>query len=311
MREHPALRRTMRDEFGPLADLRLKQAMANGDIHTVQAVTTQFYGTAAATQAHIWLGDRALSSGDFAQATGEYETALRDASPADRAPLAARLRLAAAMLGRDVGEPPTTNIELSDTRLTPPEFERLVGEMRQRATGGQPGERVAVAGQSAGIAPLPARFSTKTWSRFDPFPGVNPNGPPYADLDWTAQQLSVTLAPPLMIVNNRFEVSAYDLGSGERKWNAAPASQKGQAHQWPLVPMKPLVVDKRTFVRQMTDKGPELVALETDGTGKNPKLLWRSRQGEHVASDPLVDRRRAVGFDRAAPAATRDHCNSI
>jgi outer membrane protein assembly factor BamB len=289
MREHPALRRTMRDEFGPLADLRLKQAMANGDIHTVQAVTTQFFGTAAATQAHIWLGDRALSSGDFAQATGEYETALRDALPADRATLAARLRLAAAMLGRDVGEPPTTSIELSDTRLSPAEFERLVSDMRQRATVGQSGERVAVAGQSAGAAPLPARFTSKNWGRYDPSWGANPNNVPYPDLDWAGQQVSVTVAPPLMIVNNRVELAAYDLASGERKWKAAADSPGAQAHQLPLVPMKPLVVDKRTFVRQLTKNGPELVAydIETGNDNKTGKPLWRSRPGDQVVSDPL------------------------
>jgi outer membrane protein assembly factor BamB len=287
MRDHPALRRTMRDEFGPLADLRLKQAMSNGDIHTVQAITTQFYGTAAATEAHIWLGDRALSSGDFAQATGEYETALRDANPGDRAPLAARLRLAAAMLGRDVGEPPTSAVELSDMRLSPTEFEKLVGEMRTRASSGQTADRVIDATQSAGAAPPPARFTAKTWTRFDPAPGSNANSPPYSDVDWAGQQLGLTIAPPLLIVNNRFEATAYDLATGERKWNPPAVSQRGQAHQWPLVPMKPLVVNKQTFVRQISDKSPpELVAINTE-TGK---VEWRSKPGDpaaKVVSDPL------------------------
>src|SRR5207244_954295 len=135
---------------------------------------------------------------------------------------------AAAMLGRDVGEPAMTAIEFSDMRLTAQAFEQLVGEMRQRATGGQPGERVAAARQSAGAAPLPARFSSKTWTRFDPAVGNNANSPPYADLDWAGQQLGVTIAPPLLLVNNRVELSAYDLTSGERKWNAAADSAGAQ-----------------------------------------------------------------------------------
>lgn len=289
MRDHPALRRTMRDEFGELADLRLKQAMTNGDIHTVQAITTQFYGTGAATQAHIWLGDRALSSGDFAQAMGEYETALRDANPGDRAPLAARLRLAAAMLGRDVGEPATSALELSGMRLSAREFEQLVGEMRQRASGGRSGERVAASAQFAGAAPLPARFTTKTWARFDPAPGNGVNSPPYADLDWAGQQLSVSLAPPHLLVHNRIELSAFDLSNGERKWHVAADSTGAQAHQWPLVPMKPIVVDRRVFVRQLTKSGPELVAYDIDPSNDNKakKPLWRSRQGDQVISDPI------------------------
>ena len=51
MQDHPELRRAMQAEFGPLGQLRLRQAIAADDTAAVQALTTQFYGTTAATDA--------------------------------------------------------------------------------------------------------------------------------------------------------------------------------------------------------------------------------------------------------------------
>ena len=65
MRDDPALRQTMIEQFGTSGRLRLQQALADGNSRQVYALTVQFSGTPAAAAAHEWLGDRALVSGDF------------------------------------------------------------------------------------------------------------------------------------------------------------------------------------------------------------------------------------------------------
>ena len=58
--DYPQVRAALGDQFGPLARLRIGQAMAAGDAQSVEMATIQFAGTDAAAEAHQWLGDRAL-----------------------------------------------------------------------------------------------------------------------------------------------------------------------------------------------------------------------------------------------------------
>jgi len=76
MRDDPALRQTMIEQFGTIGRVRLQQALAGGNARQIQALTVQFSGTPAAAAAHEWLGDRALVIGDFAWAVAEFEHAL-------------------------------------------------------------------------------------------------------------------------------------------------------------------------------------------------------------------------------------------
>src|SRR5262249_56281760 len=92
MRDYPGLRQTMVEQFGTLGRLRLQQALADASPYLLQALAVQFYGTPSAAAAHQWLGDRALADGDFAQAAAQFELALHSAEPAQKGPLAARLR---------------------------------------------------------------------------------------------------------------------------------------------------------------------------------------------------------------------------
>ena len=60
------LRQTMIREFGPIGMLQVRQAMNEGDSSAVAAAVARYRGTDAAATADIWLGDRAISTGDFA-----------------------------------------------------------------------------------------------------------------------------------------------------------------------------------------------------------------------------------------------------
>ena len=111
---HPQLRRTMREKFGERGMLRARSAIVDGDAETLTNVTMQFFGTPAASIAHQWTGDRALAAGEFARALRHYEQARGSASVAAMSELAARERLAWAMLGKSHGEPPMKSVTLGD-----------------------------------------------------------------------------------------------------------------------------------------------------------------------------------------------------
>src|SRR5204863_322912 len=84
-----------------------------GDAATIELATVQFAGTEAAGEAHQWLGDRALAGGAFTRALLEYERAGQsDVSLA--AGISPRIRLVAAMLGRDAQSAATMSVQLGD-----------------------------------------------------------------------------------------------------------------------------------------------------------------------------------------------------
>jgi outer membrane protein assembly factor BamB len=284
MHDHTPLRQTMQDQFGPLGQLRLRQAIGDDDPEAVEALTIQFYGTRAAADAHVWLGDRAMARGDFVRAEGRYRSALAQFSSGDQREIQARIRLAAAMLGREAGEPVADDLQLGTTQLSPDEFEKLVSDMRARhAAQAASGEAAAMSAPSlAAVVPPPGSFALEPWAKLGEQFGRDPNANVHRNLDWTAYQLAVTIAPPRMIVSNRFQVAAYELESGKQQWTGT-LEEPGRTHQWSLVPMRPVVAGSTIYVRRLLNTGPELVALDVE----SGKLLWRSRRGESVASDPV------------------------
>src|SRR5262249_52948586 len=122
MTHDKALRDTMVREFGPLGILQVRQAMNEGDSTAVASVTTRYRGTDAAAQAYLWLGDRAISGGEFASARNYYRRAAKVASPQIAELIAPRDRLAAAMLGQESGRPAPANVRLGDVQLSAGDF---------------------------------------------------------------------------------------------------------------------------------------------------------------------------------------------
>lgn len=287
MKLHPDLRTTMQREYGDLALLRLRQATADGDVDAVRALTTQFFGTVAAAQAHMWLGDRALAVGDAPRAEGHYRTARREGSLEEAPAIDARLRLAAAWQGRDVGEPPTMPLRLGDATVSPAEFERVVSTLRGRTAVPNATSHV----RAPSYPPLridawpdATSYRLQAWAKLDGDAGKSPDQPPRKEVDYVAAQTAVAFTPRQMLVSNRFQLAAYDLADGKLAWRAQLGNEQGRTYQWLGVPMMPVVVDGRIFVRRLLAGGPELAALaEADG-----RVLWRSPRGEIIASDPLV-----------------------
>ncbi|HKD37499.1 MAG TPA: PQQ-binding-like beta-propeller repeat protein, partial [Pirellulales bacterium] len=280
----------------------------------VVAVASRYRGTDAAALAYLWLGDRAISTGEFSRARGCYARAAKAAGPQVAELLGPRDRLAAAMLGCNSGEPAKAPVRLGEVQLSASDFENLVAEMLRthQLSGGL--------GTASDIAPLPSvppptGFELREIGRMDGDLGDNPNDfgatAPSRDqntaffaahrdrmrfvtadlagasltrgIDWAGRQLAVAVDGDTAFVSNRFEVAAFDLKEGKRTWVTGVGGDHAHTHEWTLTPMRPTVVGKRIFVRRLMKLGPELAAIEkADG-----HLLWSTRKGLSVVSDPL------------------------
>src|SRR6185369_15389804 len=168
--QQPALRAELNKKLGPLAALRVRQAIAGGDDAAIALAATQFEGTEAAAEAYRWLGDRALQNGWFTRALAEYRRADASAAPSLSRELHSRSRLAAAMMGSDFGSAVSEPISFGDVRMTPVEFEALIAEMKARGTGTVQGASQA----ASGSLPGPTQIVAQNRARFDGPVGQNP-----------------------------------------------------------------------------------------------------------------------------------------
>ena len=173
LKDYPLLERTLRDELGPLAMLRFREARSEADAGAMESITIQFVGTEAAGEAHAWLGDRLLAQGSFADALSHYEKALEKAPGPSRPGLSARLQLAAAYVGRFPSvEAMPAQVDLGGMRLNGRELEQIISRLRKDA-----GASMEATSSSAEMPP-PGRYSTRSWARFEHFLEQKPRGVP-------------------------------------------------------------------------------------------------------------------------------------
>ncbi len=318
MREHPDLRKTMCDEFGPIAALRFKQASAEGDADAIAALAVQFQSTTAASEAQLWLGDRSLSEGDALAALEHYRLADRAPSAEIKSALDAHRRLAAAWLGRDQGQPLTSsaNVTLGDRRLTGAEFEQLVADLQKRTPSPLAGMAVATNARRD-AAPTPSGFTAEVKAELTGEYGnslASPLEMQYAQgaaavqsaiqenrgLDFGGRLYTLSHADDLLLACNRCEVWAYDAKSGEKRWQSSAKylsqQEKPWIFDWPLTGMRPLVVADRLYVRRLVRSVPQVVCLNrADGN-----LVWTSPPGLCMASDPVLVQNRLLVLTAAA-----------
>lgn len=296
MRDNPPLQQMMVSNFSAVGRLRLQQAAADGNPRVMQALAVQFFGTSAAATAHQWLGDRALVVGDFAWAAAEYEQALRSAEPDQRPSIAARLRLAAAMLGRDAGEPVKETVALETVKLAPDAFERLVAEMKQQALArGIAPQAVVESSPRTGVKPVRYEVQHRAALRGDV--GENPGNPNSGEIDWVARQMACTLAKDVLYFSNRFQVTAYNVKSRQQVWTVPVGKEQAPANGWPLTATRPVVAGDRLYLRRLAKANPELVCLNA----ANGQVRWTTKSAINVASDPLLMQDRVYVFTLATP----------
>jgi len=302
----PQVQEAIGQESQKTGKLRVAHAMAQGDVAAVEGLAVGYCGTPAATAAHQWLGDRLLAVGAFNAALVHYEQALRTAAAAEQPALKARVRLAAAMFGREKGEPVREAVVLGDQRISPEQFERWIREMLDRRPAGSArsvvgGGTGSPGGDMAAAASLklsPAGLEAKRRLAFDGDAGVNPSAAPWPanSVDWPARQLALVPLGDVLLVSNRFQVAALELGQAKRRWTYTLGGDQGQTHQWSLVPMRPAVSGGRVYARLLTKTGrPQIAGLDlADG-----RRIFQTDWPGDLVSDPLVlgDRLFALGVE--------------
>ncbi len=287
MSNHPGLQQMMRDEFGAVDQLRFQTAINEGDLTAIRGVTVRYHGTQAAAEAHCWLGDRLMVEGQLLPAISRYRKALDTASPSGRIELSGRIRLAGAMLGREIGDPTVEPVTFGNVTFTAGQFEQLTARIRSSHASDDGILPAAHVTQAIDRAPAPAGFQPRPWAQFNGDAGTEPEKVPgeARDLDWAGRQLATVLSQDLMIVSNRFQLVAYELATRKRKWTYSLGERQGPAHAWPMVPMRPQVVGGRVYARMLAERGrPEIVCLDLQ-TGRH---LWTARTEATAVSDPLL-----------------------
>ncbi|MCI0357220.1 MAG: PQQ-like beta-propeller repeat protein [Planctomycetaceae bacterium] len=289
--DFPQVRTALGDRYGPLAKLRIGQATAAGDAATVEMATVQFAGTDAAAEAHQWLGDRALSSGWFERAIAEYRRAI-GLTPGLKSQIEPRIRLAAAMLGRDEGQPVSTSVQFNELSMSPAEFEALVAEMRGRgnvatlpSAASSPNARPQVPAAKHYEAHLRSRLDGPVGDR--PQEEVGERRTNQFRVPWADRQIATVVLGDVMYVSNRFQIAAYNLTNGQRMWQSQPPPGPIQRSQeWAMIAMQPLVTGNRIFARHLYGNNPTLACWEREGG----KLLWsiEAPSGEFFVSDPVI-----------------------
>jgi outer membrane protein assembly factor BamB len=286
MLDHPELQQTLIDRFDGLGQLRVQEAIANNDEAAARAVVLEFPGTAAAATAHGWLGDRALSGGEFAVATREFRLAARAGDPALANSMRARERLASAFLGRTDLPAAGDSTTLGDLSLSTSEFAALIAEiqnrMRSERTNVSPTTGHAVGSAATTTWAEPA--AVKTGRRLAWETGPHEFGSvPGASVDWIARQTAWTVAESQLITANRRQVAAYDLSTGDLKWTHVGDVNAAKSSRWPLVVQRPLAIGGRVLVRRLAKDGPILVCLDV----ASGSVVWSTRPGVAVVSDPV------------------------
>lgn len=306
MRDHPGLESAMRERFGPTARLRVERAIAERNLPAIEAATLQYDGTVASTLAHLWLANRALATGRFARAERHFREAARSSDEAIAAEARDRLRLAAAMAQRNVGERAANAVTIGDKTIAAAEFERIVAKMQSRPADANAGVGAANS-KPLPVAPAPFVAEKRGDFRLGPF-----DPPRLADgalgdgtaVDWFARCASLGVSGDTLVVNGRTSAVAFDTASGARRWEAALRNEPVDRSSPIGGSARPLLVGDRVYIRWFAKSGPLLVCLGAE----DGRLVWQTRlPNEHaVVGDPFVIREELYGFV-ARPDALRQH----
>ncbi|EAQ77851.1 PQQ-binding-like beta-propeller repeat protein [Blastopirellula marina] len=288
MRRNPELRDEMNRNFSDVARLRASSEIHSGDVEAVELVTLQFYGTQAAAEAHLWLGDQALAVGQVARAIAHYRQAGGEQSTIDQEMLSARLALATAMIGAPDVDELTTAVAIGGESFSPSAIKQFGEQRRSSGMANWSAARESTIEQSKlEFAPTNPKIQDAVRLQLDFGEGSNDRDNLYGsnDVDWAAETLAATLNDDRIYLSNRFQLLQLKPDSGEIVWKTPRIdSHRARAHDnWELTEMRPVVVGDRVFVRLLHSNRPELYCYRRD----DGKLIWRAEGETPVLSDPL------------------------
>lgn len=319
--QHKTLADVLDLKFRDVARLRIRTAIQSNHPAAIELATVQFAVCEPVAEAHRWLGDRALSSGWFLRALDQYKRAFRIMPAADRSEMVPRIRLAAAFAGsglageRHEGQPgdaagndsaaedplhddllryappSAAPVRMNEVELTAAEFEDLIRALREQ----QRGEigRLSAADDVPPVSIAPAEYELHRRGRLDGPVGDRPQDELIArgrqyQIDWVNRQLATAVDGDTMFAANRFQVAAYDLNTGNRRWQTRPPEGKKplRSQDWGLIKMRPLVDRQRVYARMLYERGPNLTCW--DRTNGNEIWTLPSTYNQFVVSDPLL-----------------------
>ena len=290
MRQDPELRESMNREFSDVAMLRVQAAMHEGNTEAVKLVGLQFYGTEAASEANLWLGDRAMAIGHMPRAMAYYQQAANDSLQSDTPKLNARMQLVSKMLGETSSVENLSDFQLGEGVVTQSDITSFLKE----PVSSQPGTKLStssshlIRNQDHKFNPSDFAESKSLALSFDM--GESPNSVPSEfrkhATNWVGQQLGTVLLEDTLLINNRFQVSAVDLKTSKVIWNSTRQnSDRGKTHTWQLQSMTPVVAGEQIFTRMLHRNGPHLYCLSAnDGT-----TVWHTSAATSgiVICDPI------------------------
>lgn len=305
MDRYPELRQQMNERFGAIGQLRVRQAIENGDYRQVEAATIQFFGTPAAAESDLWLGDRAMSAGQFAQARSFFERAITgfrvnsQIESREIASATARLKVVEGLLGgkdeRSSARELTQSVSFGSQQLSPEQLTVLVDELSasraQQTSAGLINSHMSKAPNGrfdATRIPRLVSHRIENRGRYEGDLGEHVGRSVPADTDWVSRQLAAAVVGDRAFLCNRFQVICLDLTNGSTKWSQQLGGNHGSAHHWPMLAMRPLVIGDSVFCRRLTTNGTELVCCQTsDG-----KIQWQQQLEQLLVSDPFLLRGR-------------------
>ena len=289
--KQPRLEELLAERYDKIARLRFEEALTTGDAAIMENLALQFHATEAGAEAHKWLGDRALAEGRLELALAEYRRAREHATAAVNREMQPQQQLASAMLGQDPGPRLDREVVFGNTRFSAEQFEALLKEMRERKQIGVIGTAISAGEPARGSAP-PTGLKAERRGAFD-----GPNGDRHTEegarhvnhykLPWVDRQLAVVVDQDTLLVSNRFQLSAFDLNNGQRKWQSQPIPglKTRKAQESAMIAARPLVLANRVIVRQLYGDGFLLAAFQKE----DGKLLWSLpfKEPEQLISDPF------------------------
>lgn len=259
---YPALDAELLQDFGKIAAVQLMQAKAAGQEEVAKAILARLAHSPVGAEAALWLGDRRLVLGEFAEAASYYEQAWAGNVPAIQEEILRRRRTCGALLA-GVGS------ELSpvaDNGLKVPEDLAVIPTVSD-----YPALAEFLIAGSAELKPL-FRLESPTIRR--------PQSMPDREFHWIKHQVAVTPSVNMLFFHAQADVRAYTW-TGELLWSQQStqgASERSRA----MVKMSPLTWQGRLYCRRLTHQGTELACLDAyDG-----HVIWTRGMGDAVLSDP-------------------------
>lgn len=287
--EHPALQETIRQRHLPQGWVRARSAMQSHDDEALAGITFQFAGTEVAAEAYQWLGDQALSRGDFSLAESYYDNGLRSSTEEPRTGIEARSILANALsrieepaeIRRRVSALPNLTLRLNGTDVSKPQFVAMIEDLVSRSNATE----LLVDTNRVQQAVFPkSTIRLEKRSEFDGPAGHDPGRWDYRVGDPFGRQIAVQADEKRIYISNRFHVQAYSNVTGESLWSRIFPGEQGDAYAMAFTPTKPILNGDRLFVRHLKRSGAHLACLKSE----SGDVIWDRLWGEGVLSDPHI-----------------------